>query len=78
MNKNEKLKQDRMELKALWTPPEDGWWKVNLDATSRNQMTSLAMVVRNKEEKIQLLASKLCVCENHFAAKVKLLNGLQV
>lgn len=46
---------------------------MNVDAAWRSQRSSLAVVVRDMEGKIRLLASKVCFCESLFEAEVKML-----
>ncbi|KAF3450443.1 hypothetical protein FNV43_RR06525 [Rhamnella rubrinervis] len=52
-----------------WSPPQQGFIKVNIDAAFEGGRIAAAMVVRNEHGYSLYLASKLFRCESSFVVK---------
>lgn len=60
-------------LLEKWNPSDHGWIKVNVDAAFLENIMTLAIVVRNDQEKLLYMASKLMSGPSTFSVEVKAL-----
>lgn len=54
-----------------WSPPPEGWLKINIDAAFKGNKAALGVVVRDNHGCVKLLANKLSPCESATVAELK-------
>lgn len=60
----------RLPLAEAWTPPSDGWIKVNMDAACKQGKSALGLIALDTRGKLLIMASKVVNCENSQVAEL--------